>query len=139
MSDTAAAFFAARLARGGEIRRLFLRNLALPASIGIHKAEREARQRLLINVELFLASQPDADDDIDRVLDYDQVRAGIGRLVEARHYNLQETLVEEIVALCFRHPGVLAVRVSTEKPDVYPDCDGVGYEVFRVAPGESSG
>ncbi len=25
-----------------------------------------------------------------------------------------------------------AVRVSTEKPDVYPDCESVGVEVFQV-------
>jgi len=30
------------------------------------------------------------------------------------------------------HPKVRAVRVSTEKPDVYPDCDAVGVEVFRL-------
>jgi len=27
---------------------------------------------------------------------------------------------------------VLAARVSTEKPDVYPDCESVGIEVFRI-------
>jgi len=27
---------------------------------------------------------------------------------------------------------VRAVRVSTEKPDVYPDCDSVGVETFRI-------
>lgn len=125
---------ATQLRAGGEIRRIFLRNLALSASIGIHAHEKAARQRLLINVELFLKPQGDAGDDISQVLDYDGVRQGIARLVEARHYNLQETLVEEIVALCLKQNGVLAVRVSTEKPDVYSDCDGVGYEVFRVAP-----
>jgi hypothetical protein len=26
---------------------------------------------------------------------------------------------------------VYATRVSTEKSDVYPDCEGVGVEVFR--------
>jgi dihydroneopterin aldolase len=30
------------------------------------------------------------------------------------------------------HPQVRAARVSTEKPDVYPDCDAVGVEVFRI-------
>ncbi|MDB5727054.1 MAG: dihydroneopterin aldolase, partial [Noviherbaspirillum sp.] len=30
------------------------------------------------------------------------------------------------------HPKVRAVRVSTEKPDVYPDCESVGVEVFHV-------
>jgi len=134
MSEASTAFMAAQLQARGEIRRIFLRNLALSASIGIHAHEKAARQRLLINVELFLKPQGDAGDDISQVLDYDGVRRGIARLVEARHYNLQETLVEEIVALCLKQNGVLAVRVSTEKPDVYADCDGVGYEVFRVAP-----
>jgi len=133
MSQSLSAFLAATLAENGEIRRIFLRNLTLSTSIGIHKAELEARQRLFINVELFLTPQADAGDDIGQVLDYDKVRRGIVKLTEARHYNLQETLVEEIVALCFAQKGVLAVRVSTEKPDVYADCDGVGYEVFRVA------
>jgi len=30
------------------------------------------------------------------------------------------------------HDAVLAVRVSSEKPDVYPDCRSVGIEVFHV-------
>ena len=30
------------------------------------------------------------------------------------------------------HPRVRAVRVSTMKPDVYPDCEGVGVEVFQI-------
>jgi dihydroneopterin aldolase len=133
MSDTLAAFLSAQLGKNGEVRRIFLRNLALQTSIGIHPREKEASQRLFINVELFLAPQGDAGDDIGQVLDYDKVRRGIVALTKARHYNLQETLVEEIVALCFAQKGVLALRVSTEKPDVYPDCEGVGYEVFRVA------
>jgi dihydroneopterin aldolase len=133
MSDPVAAFLADALREDGEVRRIFLRNLTLQASIGIHPKELAARQRLFVNVELFLKPQGDAGDDIDQVLDYDKVRRGIVKLVEARHYNLQETLVEEIVALCFAQQGVLALRVSTEKPDVYPDCHGVGYEVFRVA------
>jgi dihydroneopterin aldolase len=133
MSDPVAAFLADALREDGEVRRIFLRNLTLQASIGIHPKELAARQRLFINVELFLKPQGDAGDDIGQVLDYDKVRRGIVKLVEARHYNLQETLVEEIVTLCFAQQGVLALRVSTEKPDVYPDCQGVGYEVFRVA------
>ena len=33
------------------------------------------------------------------------------------------------------HPGVQAAQVSTRKPDVYPDCDAVGVEIFRAKPG----
>lgn len=128
-----AAFLAIRLEADGGTRRIFLRNLTLSASIGIHPKELAARQRLFVNIELYLAPQDDAGDDIGNVLDYDAVRRAVKKLVEARHYNLQETLVDDILALCLAQQGVLAVRVATEKPDVYADCQGVGYEVFRLA------
>jgi len=37
-----------------------------------------------------------------------------------------------VLALMLLHPRVRAARVSTEKPDVYPDCDAVGVEVFGI-------
>ena len=46
--------------------------------------------------------------------------------------SLQETLVDDVLALMLAHPNVRAARVSTEKPDVYPDCDAVGVEVFGL-------
>ena len=36
------------------------------------------------------------------------------------------------LALMLAHPNVRAARVSTEKPDVYPDCESVGCEVFGM-------
>ena len=35
-------------------------------------------------------------------------------------------------SLMLAHPNVRAARVSTEKPDVYPDCQSVGIEVFGL-------
>ncbi len=114
-----------------ETRRLFLRNYAVEASIGIHPEEKQKKQRLLINVELFFAAGQVTGDDIGQVLDYDFLRSGIGKMVAGRHYNLQETLCQEIVDMCLANAQVQAVRVASEKPDVYPDCEGVGYEIFR--------
>jgi dihydroneopterin aldolase len=68
-------------------------------------------------------------DEIAQVLDYDFLRQGIAALVAMRHYNLQETLCQDIVALCLQQPQVKSVRVATEKPDIYPDCEGVGCEI----------
>jgi dihydroneopterin aldolase len=46
--------------------------------------------------------------------------------------HLQETLCDDVLAMMLAHPDVRAARVSTEKPDVYPDCDAVGVEVFAI-------
>jgi dihydroneopterin aldolase len=71
-------------------------------------------------------------DSIAEVFNYDQVRDAIHRLIDGRHINLQETLVEEIADLCFGFDAVVAVRVSSEKTDVYDDCASVGSEVVRL-------
>lgn len=112
-------------------RRIFIRDLRLQVSIGIYDFELEKPQAVVINVDLLLA-EPEraADDSIANVLNYDIVHDGIVSLAGSRHFNLQETLVEEILDLCLAQPQVAEARVSTEKPDVYKDCR-VGYEAVR--------
>ena len=122
--------------RLADCRKIFLHELAIDASIGFHAFERERRQRVLINVEVFvpIVHSTSDSDSAAHVLDYDFLRDGVARLAQARHYNLQETLLDLIVEQCFMQPAVRAVRASTEKPDVYPDCRTLGIEVFRFRP-----
>ena len=70
------------------------------------------------------------------MLDYDFIRREVMARVAQGHIHLQETLVDDLLKTLLAHPQVRAARVSTEKPDVYPDCDAVGCEVFgfRNAP-----
>lgn len=112
-------------------RRIFIRDLRLQVSIGIHDFEKEGPQIVVVNIDLLLApmDRPHGDR-IANVLNYDVVHDGIVALAKSRHFNLQETLVEAILDLCLDQPGVIEARVSTEKPDVYPDCR-VGYEAVR--------
>ena len=116
-----------------ELRTMFFRDLIVDVPIGIHARERGRTQRVAINVELVLAPPAAAHgDDITKVLDYDGVHDGIKALVAGRHINLQETLVEAVVERCLAFDGVRAVRVSSEKLDVYDDCAGVGHEIVRI-------
>ena len=57
---------------------------------------------------------------------------GMGEVYRARHIHLQETLADDVLRLMLAHPRVKAARVATEKPDVYPDCEAVGVEVFGL-------
>lgn len=119
--------------RLADCRRIFLHDFSLDASIGFHDFELAARQRVLVSVDLYvpLADSTSDRDHVSGTVDYDFIRHGILHLARERHYNLQETLVDRIVALCLEPAAVRAVRVRTEKPDVYPDCRTVGVEVFR--------
>lgn len=117
-----------------ECRRIFLRDHVVPVRIGAHDFEKTQAQRVVFNVELFVpyaASTPQADK-LAEVVDYDFVRTLIARRVAAGHVELQETLCDDLAAQLLEHPQVQAVRLSSCKPDVYPDCAGVGVEVFRL-------
>lgn len=118
-------------------RRIFLREVLLDANIGIHDFERAGAQRLVINVDVFvpLAVSTPRHDRISEVLDYDFVRLTVRRRIEQGHINLQETLVDDIARALLAHPGVAAVRVASEKPDVYDDVEAVGVEVFHCKEG----
>ncbi len=120
-------------------RRLFLRNYEVWINIGVHDFEKKGEQRVLINVELYIPlalSTPKADE-LTEVVDYDFIRRTIAERVSRGHIHLQETLCDDVLALMLAHPRVMAARVSTEKPDVYPDCEAVGVEVFAVKNDES--
>lgn len=114
-------------------RRLFLRDYSVFINIGIHDFEKRGEQRVVINVDLFIPLKDNTpeEDKLEEVVDYDFMRQTIANIVSRGHIHLQETLCDEILEKMLAHPLVLAARVSTEKPDVYPDCAGVGVEVFR--------
>jgi 7,8-dihydroneopterin aldolase/epimerase/oxygenase len=117
-----------------QCRRIFLRDHVVSVQIGAHDFEKTQPQRVVFNVELFVpytASTP-SHDQLAEVVDYDFVRRLIAERVATGHVDLQETLCDDLVAQLLAHPQVMAVRLSTCKPDVYPDCAGVGVEVFRM-------
>lgn len=115
-------------------RRLFLSNYEVMINIGVHDFEKKGEQRVLINVDLYipLAESTPKDDQLDEVVDYDFMRETIAQRMAKGHVQLQETLCDDLVSAMLAHPRVRAARVSTMKPDVYPDCEGVGVEVFMI-------
>ena len=117
-----------------DCRRLFLSNYEVSINIGVHEFEKKGEQRVLINVDLYipLSQSTPKDDHLDEVVDYDFMRSTISDRVAQGHIHLQETLCDDVAKIMLEHPRVKAVRVSTMKPDVYPDCEGVGVEVFQI-------
>ena len=117
-----------------DCRRLFLRNYEVLINIGVYDFEKKAEQRVLINVDLYipLALSTPKDDQLEEVVDYDFMRETIARRMAQGHVQLQETLVDDVLDAMLAHPRVRAARVSSMKPDVYPDCEGVGVEVFKI-------
>lgn len=109
---------------------IFLEEFDLPVDIGFHDFEIGTPQRLLITIEVRVDAAAFADEDLEAsAWNYDFLRTEIRRMTEGRRFNLQETFAREIYELIAARKGVVGLRVSTRKPDVYPDCKAVGVEL----------
>ncbi len=118
-------------------RHVFLRDLVLQASIGIHPHERGTRQRVRINVDLGVAEDPaGADDRLERVVDYETLANRVREIATTHHINLVETLAEHLAAACLLEPRVRSARIRVEKLDVFADAVAAGVEIERRQPGD---
>jgi dihydroneopterin aldolase len=129
-----------RIASGTRaLRHVFLRDLVLPASIGIYPHEHAALQRVRINIDLgveddgarSLSRARVGRDDLSRVVDYEKVAATVRSLVAAGHVRLVETLAERIAEACLTDPRVHLARIRVEKLDIFPDATSAGVEIER--------
>jgi dihydroneopterin aldolase len=116
-------------------RKIALEGLELALDIGFHDFEVGNPQRLIVTVEVWIDEASfAAADEVSLAWNYDYLRTMIAELVAGRRFNLQETLAREIYERVAARRGVTALRVVTRKPDVYPDCRGVGVELASFAP-----
>jgi dihydroneopterin aldolase len=121
------------------LRHVFLRDMVLRASIGVHPPEHEAPQRVRINVDLGveddgarpLSRVAVGRDELPRVVDYEQIANDVRRIVASGHVRLAETLAERIAETCLTDRRVRLARVRVEKLDVFPDSASAGVEIER--------
>ena len=111
------------LTKGTQI--LTLTKLRFDASLGILDQEIDTPQKIQVDAELNLGSQPllPADDDITHVLDYRKVRRIIIDECTEVHMNLLESLIGKLAHRLMQLPGVLGVRVKIAKLEIFEDCE----------------
>ncbi|MEX2648214.1 MAG: dihydroneopterin aldolase [Alphaproteobacteria bacterium] len=132
MTSRPEAFEPLPAARRSTDHRVFVRDLVLACSIGAHPHERDATQRVRVNIELDVAaSAANARDSLANVVDYERVVRATRAIADAGHINLVETLAERIAEACLGDEKVIAARVRVEKLDVFPDVGSVGVELVR--------
>ena len=101
------------------------------ASIGVYPKEKKQRHQVVISVTLDLKEGGPKNDSLAETVSYDDVVAGIKRLIDQGHINLLETLGEQITDLCLMDDRVSKVHVRLEKPEVLGSQGRVGVEVRR--------
>jgi dihydroneopterin aldolase len=127
------SLFEADAVRG--FAHVFVRDLKVEATVGVHEHEKLGPQPLLISIDLTVRELPGTlSDSIDQVVCYEDVVRLVQAICEDGHVNLIETLAERIAASCLKDARVHAVRVRVEKPNAFTECASVGIEIERLQP-----
>ena len=112
--------------------RIFLTALSAEAIIGIYDWEREVRQRLEIDLEMWVdltaAAQSDS---IDDTLNYKLVAKRVLAFVQESRYRLVEALAGEIARILLAEFPVARVRVTVHKPGAVRHSRDVGVIIER--------
>lgn len=113
---------------------IFIKGLAVNAVIGVFDWEKEIKQPLLFDIELytelFKASQSD---DLQDTVCYKTVSDDVLALTKASRFDLIETLAEAVCEKIFAsQPAVTALQLTLHKPEAVPEAQSVGLQIFRT-------
>jgi dihydroneopterin aldolase len=111
--------------------RIILQNVEVTARVGLAPWEQQRSQRLIVNIELYTASQDYLGDvTSDSIIDYCPLYERIQSWQTREHTDLIETLASDLLNACFVCPQVAACKVSVTKPTVFDQARGAGIEVL---------
>ncbi|WP_344967044.1 dihydroneopterin aldolase [Streptosporangium fragile] len=97
--------------------RISLRGLRVRGRHGVLAAERELGQEFVVDVVLFLDTEPAAaGDDLTLTVHYGELAEDLARVVAGEPVNLIETLAQRLADVCLAREQVWSVEVSVHKP-----------------------
>jgi dihydroneopterin aldolase len=114
-----------------EGQRIYVRDLLVACRVGVTARERDAPQRVRINLDVEVVPVRPLEDDVSRVVDYGWLVEKVRHTCDGCADRLLETLAERIAQACFRNPKIVATRIRIDKVDLFPDAAAVGIEIER--------
>ncbi len=120
------------------LRRVFIRDLVLPARIGIHDHERAQAQPVIINVDASVEEAVEGADTtttgtIADVVCYETLTKQIKEVLAGGHTDLVEALAEKIADRLLVDARIIRLRIRLEKPEAIAEAAGVGVEIERLS------
>jgi dihydroneopterin aldolase len=111
---------------------VFIRQLRLPAWIGLYRHEKVAQQTIEIDLEIELSDNRVFNTGkVADTIDYGVVIAHIRALLEKERFGLVENLAERIAGLIIKDFNSPHVKVSIAKLGVLKDAKLVGVSIER--------
>ena len=115
------------------VDKIHIRDLDISCIIGTNAWERENKQPVIINVEMFCdLTKPGRTDQLEDTVDYKALKDRIIEEADASKYYLIERLADHVAAIVLGHPMVREVSVTVDKPGALTGTRSVAVEIHRV-------
>ena len=113
-------------------RKVFVRDLVLKISVGIHAFEKKKKQRVRFNIDILLNQNliPD-NNNLNSIVNYETIIKSIKNITGKKHYPLLETLAEEIFQKLFLEKKIKKIKLIIEKLDIIKNTSSVGIEIEK--------
>jgi 7,8-dihydroneopterin aldolase/epimerase/oxygenase len=113
-------------------RKVLISNLTLLMSIGIHDFERIEKQevKLNINIDINPLLVP-VENKLNSIVNYETIVKDVTKLTKNKHYELLETLAEDIFFILFKNTNIKQIKLKIEKTQIIKNTSSVGIEITK--------
>ena len=113
-------------------RKVIITDLVFNTSIGIHDFEKEKKQQIKFNIEIDINPLLKAtESDLNSIVNYESIINKIKLITQKKHYNLLETLAEDIFSSLFLSKNIIKIKLRIEKPEIIKNTSSVGVEIIK--------
>ena len=113
-------------------RKVIITDLVFNTSIGIHDFEKEKEQQIKFNIVIDINPLlKAAENDLNTIVNYESVVNEIKSVTRKKHYNLLETLAEDIFFSLFLNKNIIKIKLRIEKPKIIKNTSSVGIEIIK--------
>lgn len=113
-------------------RKIIISDLCLFLSIGIHDFEKIKKQEVKFNIDIdinpFLFP---SENKLDSIVNYETVIKIISELTKNKHYELLESLAEDIFSDLFKNNNIFKIKLKIEKTQIIKNTSSVGIEITK--------
>ena len=113
-------------------RKVLINDLTLLMSIGIHDFEKIKKQEVKFNINIDINSLlAPIENKLDSIINYETVVKDVTRLTKNKHFELLETLAEDIFFILFKNTNIKQIKLKIEKTQIIKNTSSVGVEIIK--------
>jgi len=113
-------------------RKVLISDLTLLMSIGIHDFEKIKKQEVKFNINIDINPLlAPIENKLNSIVNYETVVKDVTRLTKNKHFELLETLAEDIFFILFKNTNIKQIKLKIEKTQIIKNTSSVGIEITK--------